>query len=84
MDVFKEGENNVKSVVQILAYFVFGAMGFTAMLSVQSITSSLYEMNKSLNELNKKMAVVLITQRGQKDMIIDHETRLRAIEKKRD
>jgi hypothetical protein len=73
---------NMNSTLRILAYFVFGAMGFLAVLSVQSMTESLKEMNQSLHNLNAKMSVVVTTQDSHRLQLIDHEKRLRIQEKK--
>jgi hypothetical protein len=82
MEVKVDEKASHKTVIQIVAYMVFGAMGFIAMLSVQSMTASLKEMNHSLNELNKKMAVVVTTQNTHKSLVNDHELRIRVLEQK--
>lgn len=93
----KDGEEardqvkGAKDISVILVMGILSSLGYMAEKQVEAVTDELKKisksvdgMEKSMGELNTKMAVVVTEQKGLKISVDDHETRLREVERRKD
>lgn len=97
--LFKTGKNGdkargvlsgAKDLTLIVVASAFAGLGYMAEKHIESVDLNLREMSdsvngieKSVSELNTKMAVVVTKQTGHKEKIDDHEKRIRVLETKK-
>lgn len=73
---------DASAVPELVAYFVFGILGYLALTQVKHMSKTLERLEESVHDLNEKIATLLTTQEHHDEQIDDHELRIREIEKK--